>query len=341
MERVLLILAAMTTAAPAWADFGVCFPVVGAGSFDTYPRDLGGYGNGGSDPAPRLGFYKVGLGWMAWDAKDANGVEHFSWDDSGSGSLAQFLWPGGSPGMLYLNLDTNNLVGSWAIETLRCGNTGVIQADGSVRVGYIYDNPAPNITGSTQPWAWKAGAGPWSAPGKLNVDDELWIRPDGGGPIYWQPGGVGPEYGFDSGTATWAIQSLLGFSSSQAGTNMAAATAAGQIVSNDGAGNAVFLSQANYIGSTSPRRASGTGNWYAVRLSPDLLESLAFDPQTKGLVFNNWFAGTTPSGAQFYGPSQNNAANAYIFFVPEPATLVLLALGGIALLRRVRNGGPR
>ncbi len=379
-----VLLAAMALPAGAAIDY---FPAAGAGSFDTYsgpdsPYDEG-YTNGGSLTSPRLGSLREHLGWLAWDAKNSSAVETVSHGDTSGQNLSQFISANGGviqTATLYINLlpATNLGTATWAIETIRCGNTGVIQADAGLSVAGTYSSPAGSISGSTQPYAWLSGPGPWTAPGILNASDAVWVAapPLSGqsstitGPHYaaqftnglgikFPPVGTGYSYGYDltmnythSHANPWALASLLGMDSSQAGTNMANATAAGQIVNNDGAGNAVYLMQSQSVGASSPRPGSASGNWYAVPLSADLVASLATDPYTKGLILNNWFGGggTTPAtitvyngggtqNPQFYGPNQSAAANAYIVLtVVGPGALSVTPTTGLTSTGPV--GGP-
>lgn len=354
---------------PAMGSYVEFFQVTGDGSFATYhTSDMSsceGYTNAGAGGAARLGYAKQGHGWLAWDAQDSTGTRNTSVGDVSGQTLSQFLAANPTAkATLYLNLDKAEgaLVGSWAITTIRCGNEGVMQEDAGAGTGQTYASPAPGIAGSTQAWAWRAGTPPYPTNGIVyaanNPDatfaGEPWIAAgntdshySGGGftagqEIVW---GGNTKIGYDGTMATnggeaWALAALIGMDWGKNDTNVANAEAAGQIVNKDANGNAAFLSAASYVGTTNPRNGV-VGNWYAVELSQELLLSLANDPQTKGLIFNNWFAGTTNASGNPSFVTKDQAVNgvlgagaAFLALTPEPATMVLLALGGLVALRR-------
>jgi len=373
MKRLLFACAVVAMAVPAWAatDF---FPVTADGSFDTYPTE--GYTNGGATGSARFGYSKQGLGWMAWDGNDVNGVEHVSKGDSSGQTMSQFVTAtGGSivSATLWLQVDPNSATpgtlngGSWGISSLRCGNQGVLQEDGN-GVGNPYTSLPPNYAGSSQDTAFKAGAGPYSQQGILNSDDVPWVMaPPLAGQTqtksfsHWRTPGqffngqavqwpiFANNFGYDStmqgnGGIPWALACLLGYTwGGQGSNNNSAFYNAGQIVNNDasganaGASNPVILQASDYVGA-SPRASSQGTNWFAVPISIDLATNLAFDSADKGIVFNNWFGScTTASGnPAFYTKDQSGGIYTAFLSIttPEPATLVLLALGGLALIRR-------
>lgn len=364
MRNLLVVLAVTALAAPVAMAVVDYFPVAGDGSFDTYHNSDGsaieGYTNAGGANSARLGYSRQGHGWLAWDAKNSSGVQKTSVGDVSAQTMAQFLAanPTLNNAKLYINLNTASLVGSYALLTLRSGNQGVIQEDAASGTGYGYSNPAAGITGSAQPWAWSAGAPSYPTNGIINGPNGAgvpWIAAGttsshyAGGSFtagqFIQWGAAANKFGYEgtmaaNGGEAWALACLLGMDWSQSGTNIANANKAGQIVNNDGTNvTAVLLNAATYIGTAAPRPGAATGNWYAVPLSSDLLLSLANDPMTKGLIFNNWFAGTQSSSGNpsFVTANANNGiGSAFIAIdaVPEPATMILLALGGLVALRR-------
>ena len=289
------------------------------------------------------------------DAKNAAGDRTTSVGDLSGQTLSQFLVANPTAtAKLWMNLSTNALIGSFALETIRCGNEGVIQEDAGSGTGYGFANPAAGITGSAQPWAWNAGGPPYVVNGQLKnlvpgPQSTSWIAAGTtsshyvkqftiGQPIEFgtptNPNGYDPSMASGGGEA-WALACLLGFSWSQNETNMAHAATAGQIVNNTtgnmATGAAVLLSVANYIGPTNPRNGV-VGNWYAVPLSADLVASLATDSATKALLFNNWFAGTATGGSpSFVAKEQGDGTGrAFLEITPGPATLSVLPLGGLA-----------
>jgi len=355
----------MAVPALAQTDF---FPVAGAGSFDTYSNGATGsegYTNGGSGASCRLGYSKQGLGWMSWDAKAASstpggGTETVSYGDLTGDTIAQFLAANPTAtATLYVNVANygSTVTGTYGITSIRCGNQGVMTANGTPNVGPGYTAPASDMQGSTQDWAWSAGAGSWSQNGILNADDVPWIAVGTtsshyasqfttGQNIAWRPGiTFGPSYGWDTtmdgnGGQPWAVNCLIGGDWSQGGVSVSRAQTAGQAVNTDASNNAVYL---NVAAATvaSPRPASAAGNYIAVPINAALLASIANEGASthdKAIAFDNWFAGATSSSGNpaFYGPNQNNGANSFLELsvVPEPATMVLLALGGLALIRR-------
>jgi hypothetical protein len=149
-------------ALPVWAATDY-FPAAGAGSFDTYAGSGGieGYGDTGGGISARLGFDCQGYGWLAWNANNYQGVNNVSVGDSSGQTMAQFIAANGGAiqsTTLWIDTVAPISVGTWAVETLRCGNSGPLQADNGPYVGYTYSvtsgmGPAPNIAGAAEPYA--------------------------------------------------------------------------------------------------------------------------------------------------------------------------------------------
>lgn len=359
MSRVALyavVLAVGLMVLPAWAATDY-FPVTANGSFDTYRSE--GYNNQDDN---RLGKWNQDIGWMAWNGVDANGTTKISVGDLSGQTLAQFA--AGQTvvgGTLYFSLNNASMVGSYAVQSLRSGNTGYLREDGGWADPdgtFAVDGPNNNIGGSSQPYAFASMPAPFSGgsavQGGLAGDYTPWITPsnsnvDAGG-WSWTSGvsaanspivkKVGPStLGWDGtrdDVGGWALQFLLGYGNGQGSTTMARAIAAGQLVNQDGDGNLALLSQSNAVAS-SPRPGSAEGNWYAVPLTLDLVNALISDPEMKGIVFNNFMNGVTGHyNNQAFGGWNSQGLGAYLALtvVPEPTTMILLALGGAALIRR-------
>lgn len=320
------------------------FPVSGDGSFDIWP-DEGYCASGNTDwGGIRLGKKDENIGFMSW----ANSVG----DVSGQ-SLTQFLQGKTVNGATLYVCGMGTLKNYQYISTLRCGNTGAIVEDTTDGVGYTYDGPGFNLTGATEPFAWTAAAGaptaPYGYPSKGAGVGTAWKMAPG---ATNQDGFVGGQevtwsgLGFNSATGLWAVQAVMGINGDQWANGATRMAAAGQIVNKDLAtGLALKWNPANYlVGAVDPRGKAAGGNWYDVPLSMDLFNSLVGDANTKGLAF-------TSSALELGGPMKNNdqvyckeySANgvlggyeAYIALdvTPEPATLCLLVLGGVAALRR-------
>lgn len=369
MRKFALGLAVLAMVVPAFAATDY-FETTGDGSFATHNSE--GYANVGSSGMARIGKTNQNIGWLAWDAKDKDGVQTTATGDNSGLTMAQFKAANGGvvqSATLYINvtgaIGLGN--GTWAIESLRSGNQGVLREDGSGG-GATVGSPANNIGDSSQPYAFASMPTPFAAPanlqGGLKAPYTPWITPSNSNvSAYgwtWTSGINAAnanivknngmyDLGWDgnrSDVGGWALQYLLGYANNQAGSDMARANAAGQIVNNDGAGNPVLLSQASAVAGA-PRPGTVANGWYAIPLSLDLANAIVSDPELKGIVFNQFLKGTTVdwgrdpnnavySNVSFYTKDQNSTVAPFLALtvVPEPATMVLLALGGLALIRR-------
>jgi hypothetical protein len=140
---------------------------------------------------------------------------------------------------------------------------------------------------------------------------------------------VGREY--------WALEDVLGMYNNNArSATTAAVVAAGQIFLG---GNDAPLAISDSLVSMAadPRNGVAAANgWLVLPVDAAFLADMANNPEHKGLYFGNNYAGI---GAQysnwgFYTKEQNDASTPYLYITPEPATMILLALGGLVALRR-------
>ncbi len=280
------------------------FPVTGDGSFDIWPDE--GYCAGGNTDwgGYRLGKKDENIGFMSFAG---------STGDLTGQTMAEFL-QGKTVNSATLYLCGMSTFGNYQyISTLRCGNDGAIVEDPTDGVGYTWDNPGFDLTGCSEPFAWRAASGAATAPygyaSKGAGVDVAWKMAPG---ATNQDGFVGGDeviwngLGFDADTGLWPVQVVMGINGDQWANGAARMAGAGQIVDKDlTSGNPLKWNPANYVvGTTDPRGkvpggTGGTGTWYSVPLSADLLDALVNDPYTKALAF-------TSSAIELGGPMKNN-----------------------------------
>ncbi len=349
MKKVLVVLAVAALAMPAMAAVDY-FPVTADGSFATHNQQ--GYFNMGDAATPRLYKDNQQMGFM--------GLEGSTGDNSGQ-SLADYIAANGgviAGAKLYICAKTG-FSSTTGIIGLRSGNVGALVEDGSIGAGATFNSPAPGIAGASEPYAFRSqdpAVNSWTATG-MGVG-EGWIRPSNsatlngfaaGDEIAWEAGGNpwddatsrGAKYGIQQGYTTWALQYLIGQYNRNGVVDAAQIESAGQLVLKDGQGNPVAFGAGFEAVDVRGTAKEEFGQWYAVDLSDEIIQALASDPEMKGLAFYQkvaWAGAVDWSNNQEYYSSEqwggSNGAYIALNVVPEPATLALLAMSGLALIRR-------
>jgi hypothetical protein len=230
---------------------------------------------------------------------------------------------------------------------------------------FPYNAPAPGFQGASELVAFR-GAQPYlSNPDRFaNLGEGIdagplgtaagvaWFTPSGAAaahtfganaPVQWVVGTS--NRGYNSGKDTWALEWLLGGYGNNGGVRAGGATGvndwadSGQINAKDSMGNPIIVTAA-YYNSSDPRGGLVNANNVAIPLDVAFVLDMATNLENRGLYFNNNVdvVGATYSNTGFYTKEQSGVMHPYleIALVPEPMTLALLALGGLALIRRRR-----
>jgi hypothetical protein len=327
------------------------------GSFNIYHSGSGneGYGNNGTGSFPRLMKGHQHLGFMDWDG--AEGV--------GSGTpLNDFVNLNGVQTVfLYIHASQGALSGKGGIITIRTGNVGNIVEDNGFNGAYNSDFTGSGVAGSSGPEAFRMadyeivgpplryanhGAG-IDKYGAGTFAGQAWRRPvysglpagtRSGTPTF-KPGdycytgtlGVNARGFWD--TELYGVEGVVGFHWSQASNTAQRFRDAGQMVNQDIDGNFLWFDPANQILSS-----DANGIWYKVPINPTIVRDIVVNPENKGIVFSNWVAGAVNNYANNSFDSSEHQGGAWAPYLeiitPEPMTLTLLAMGGLALIRRRR-----
>lgn len=363
-----LVVIAMPARVSAVSDY---FQMTAGGSFNVYYGE--GYTNGGGTGTPKLSQRGSNssqqMGWMSF----YNAV-----GDSSGQTIAGFVAANGGWGNVRVSLhfETNTPLAAGDattgdyIESVRCGNSGPLVADGGSSSGPTWLIPAPGYTDASEPQAFRAGStgyvmgnphgvypqGSWNY--FQDGTGEAWKVPsnralntgntdytyDGSSADIVMNGSAGMGWGANKGQ--WALQNLLG---GYAGNNGLASVdtivSAGQLLVQSG-GSPLLVNNTNTPGAigavNDPRNKSGDptkANWYSIPLDTTFaMDQANVDGtmQCKSLIFNNLISGMNGLNNGYL--SFYNTFNLYPYLevsvLPEPTSLCLLTLGGLALLKR-------
>jgi len=318
------------------------------GSFNIYHSGSGneGYGNAGTSGSFRLDKSHQHMGFMDWDGTVGQTTGQSLGDYiAANPSFEAFVWVKSVSGI-------GNKIGIVTIRTSNVGNivedAGLSGADATAVAGYN----VPNSSGAV---AFRM-ADLYTATGYVSTGDgiekrgigqfagEPWKRPSTGNPAgsrsgtpTFLPGQECVSGAFPVRTGFWdgelyGVEGVVGFHWSQASNDPTRFANAGQLVNTDDAGGFRWLD---------PTCAQADG-WYKVKLNNAIVLDMINNTENKGIIFSSWVAGGTVNwGAPAYGNDvvydhlQAGGIYApYLEITPEPATMVLLALGGLVALRR-------
>lgn len=370
MRNLLAVLLIAGLVAPAMGA-QVFFNATADGSFNTYRSgNAEGYTNAGIQGMPRLSKSNQHMGWLSFmgaAATDGSGslasyvaahpgttaTMYVRTSAAMPGKLALISIRSGNQGGLVEDQGTG---GSYAMTAPAPGYTGAseLQAFRGCSTAPLAAFPAfgdgiytledPNNTLGVQGQAWispstraaNAGKTPFQvgANQPIRYDQGIWGGWNSGGTQ--TPNGKYRGYFPDSATAGrnyWALEDLLGLYNQRGAGDATTVTAAGQIV-NGGAATPQWVDSS--VAAASDPKTNTAGTWLAIPIDAAFLADMASNPENKGLVFTSEFAGGVAdwSNTAFYTKDQSGGAYVAYLAIPEPATMILLALGGLVALRR-------
>lgn len=362
MKKLLAVLAVLSIAMPVLAATDY-FPVTADGSFNI-TRGSEGYTNNGSQGQPRLSKANQNSGWMSFTGTVG---------DSSGLSLGAFLAanPGAQVTLHFRTSGTGSNASRILLESIRSGNQGALVGDQGG--GVSNTNPATGFAGASEPVAFRGapvpvggfavyGTGIYTGNMEANGGGEAWISPSTclpnqgqtpyqhgpntkiqydfageGAPIglikgYWPDGTAGHNY--------FALEDLLGLRANNGTASGGAAQVynAGQILVGGQANPTLFRDNDPLFAGTDPRMGTTDPNWKAIVLDSAFALDIANNPEHKGIFFTSKISGLgVDDWTNFSYFSKDQAGGAwmpYLEVTPEPATMVLLALGGLVALRR-------
>lgn len=320
------------------------------GSFNIYHSGGGneGYGNAGTSSTFRLDKSHQHMGFLDWDGAVG----------SGGGTMADFV--AANPSFeAYLWVKSVSGIGNKSgIVTIRTSNVGNIVEDGGISATDY--SAAAGVEGTSGAVAFRMADLSSPPTGYINDGEgidmygdaayagQAWKRPSTGlaagsrsGSYTFKPGDEvynlgtsSPRLGFWDGEL-WGVEGVVGFHWSQASNDVTRFTNAGQLVNTDDAGTGF-----RWLDST----CAQADGWYKVKLTNAIVLDMINNVENKGIIVSSWVAGGTVNwGAPAYGNDsvyskdhQGGVFAPYIELTPEPGTIMLLALGGLALIRRRR-----
>jgi hypothetical protein len=369
----ILILTALVAPAALAAAPGLYFNVTGDGSFDCY-RDPSngeeGYTNGGSLGFPRLSKANQHEGWMSFLGATEMTTQQslVSYVAANPGATAilyvrsgNALMPAGNAGSYVVSIRSGNVGG--IVEDQDADGYGGqgYPADGITGTSQLqaFRECAPLVDLNGNPFYQYFGSGIYTNNNPNLGGGVPWIRPAeaaaNAGRIPCQSGpGTAVQYDkglVEVGTANgkmigwfndtwdgrgrnfWALEDLVGIADQRGYGTTTWVQNAGQIMLG-GIATPTLVNSSMYV-PADPK--TGTDNWLAIPVDAAFLADLGrADGENKGILFANNFAGLDAnwSNSDFWSKEQSGGEFQAYLYIPEPASMLLLALGGLAMLRR-------
>jgi hypothetical protein len=372
MRKVLAVLAVAMLTMPAWSA-SANFSTTVDGSMSAYDGEGYTATTYSNDLSVRYAKGNQHYGFVGWTGDTKTAMSAFVGSNTITGGylnvravVGQWDWNTTPlPTMTGVVGDTFG-TSKAAIITMRTGNTGEFVEDTQdFDWACCIDNfgeggdyaPASltNAGGKTMPMAWRMADPNLKNPSRYitygaGIDKyalgqyagEPWKRPSTGDPagirsgllnlvpgqeVFWKPGSERLGFGgmeTSGGDGLMGFEAALGMDNSQGNNTIDRFEKAGQLVNKDANGNFRWMSD----------YAVGDG-WYKIPLTPEIVADLINNPECKGLLFSGYVAGGDSFGNnEFARHTSDSGAYLTIDVTPEPATMVLLALGGLVALRR-------